>query len=167
MSDNPVYINIVGTPTQVELCRVRVLVVLDEILVSWKKKDIWDISPREKKIRLLLNQKKTHAVLRNCTPLQKSFKAEVVRLPLKLQYLICGRKRAGLLPIIEETSTNIYFPSPFTDAVEASSANPVETDQDETQPAIYITGEPNHVSRVKDMLNKLAVQKVSTYIHQI
>ena len=34
-SDNPVYINIVGTPIQVELCRVRVLVVLDEILVSY------------------------------------------------------------------------------------------------------------------------------------
>ncbi|KAF1799725.1 hypothetical protein V8B55DRAFT_1540977 [Mucor lusitanicus] len=128
VSDNPVYINIIGTPTQVELCRVRVLVVLDEIL--------------------------------------KSFKAEVVRLPLKLQYLICGRKRAGLLPIIEETSTNIYFPSPFTDAVEASSANPVETDQDETQPAIYITGEPNHVSRVKDMLNKLAVQKAKSMYHK-
>lgn len=80
---------------------------------------------------------------------------------MKLQYLICGRKRAGLLPIIEETSTNIYFPSPFTNAIDATTSHTVENDQDETQPAIYITGEPNHVSRVKDMLNKLAVQKVS------
>ncbi|EPB91748.1 hypothetical protein HMPREF1544_01460 [Mucor circinelloides 1006PhL] len=128
VSDNPVYINIVGTPTQVELCRVRVLVVLDEIL--------------------------------------KSFKTEVVRLPLKLQYLICGRKRAGLLPIIEETSTNIYFPSPFTNAIDATTSHTVENDQDETQPAIYITGEPNHVSRVKDMLNKLAVQKAKSMYHK-
>lgn len=68
---------------------------------------------------------------------------------MKLQYLICGRKRAGLLPIIEETCTNIYFPSPF-----------LQDDKD-TEPPIYITGEASHVSRVKDMLNKLAVQKAS------
>lgn len=91
---------------------------------------------------------------------------------MKLQYLICGRKRAGLLPIIEETSTNIYFPSPFTDTTNYTSdidtttlntTTNTDNDQDETQPAIYITGDPNHVSRVKDMLNKLAVQKVSQF----
>lgn len=79
--------------------------------------------------------------------------------------MICGRKRAGLLPIIEETSTNIYFPSPFADTNNSNKLNDQDDDAkqqqgDETQPAIYITGEPNHVSRVKDMLNKLAVQKV-------
>lgn len=101
-----------------------------------------------------------------------------MRLPLKLQYLICGRKRAGLLPIIEETSTNIYFPSPFvadtlllqaeTAADTTSTTATTTVTKDETsaaaataEPAIYITGEPNHVSRVKDMLNKLAVQKVN------
>ncbi|CEP12772.1 hypothetical protein [Parasitella parasitica] len=127
-SDNPVYIAISGTPTQVELCRVRVLVVLDEIL--------------------------------------KSFKTEIVRLPLKLQYLICGRKRAGLLPIIEETSTNIYFPSPFTDTSNTTTTTNNADPHEETQPAIYITGEPNHVSRVKDMLNKLAVQKAKSMYHK-
>lgn len=75
-----------------------------------------------------------------------------------MQYLICGRKRAGLLPIIEETSTNIYFPSPFADTIEKSDDN--SDNDEEIEPPIYITGETNHVTRVKDMLNKLAVQKV-------
>lgn len=115
-----------------------------------------------------------------------------MRIPLKLQYLICGRKRAGLLPIIEETSTNIYFPSPFANTTNtqndttndtitttnttATSTNKTNTtnnhdddDEDDADdesciPAIYITGEPNHVSRVKDMLNKLAVQKVDVLL---
>ncbi|KAI8981930.1 hypothetical protein BDF20DRAFT_905660 [Mycotypha africana] len=140
--DNAVHIEIIGTPIQVEQCRVRVLVVLDEVL--------------------------------------NSFKTEIVRLPLKLQYLICGRKRAGLLPIIEETSTNIYFPSPFTNTIQHPTKNAKETkvdqnnvteaveddDQDETQPPIYITGEHSHVSRVKDMLNKLAVQKAKSMYHK-
>jgi hypothetical protein len=50
----------------------------------------------------------------------------------------------SLLPILTETATTLYFPCPF----------------ERNEPAIYITGEHNHVSRVKDMLNKLAVQKV-------
>lgn len=135
-SDNPITIEIVGNPIQVEQCRVRVLVLLDEI--------------------------------------QKSFKTEIVRLPLKLQYLICGRKRAGLLPIIEETSTNIYFPSPFvadtlqveTDTTSSATKDETSATAAATEPAIYITGEPNHVSRVKDMLNKLAVQKAKSMYHK-
>lgn len=79
-------------------------------------------------------------------------KTETLQLPLKLHYLICGKKRGGLLPIIEETSTNIYFPSPF------DQQGDVEAD-------IYITGEQTQVTRVKGMLNKLAVQKV--YINSL
>ncbi|KAI8079150.1 hypothetical protein BDF21DRAFT_419548 [Thamnidium elegans] len=125
ISDNTATIEIVGNPIQVEQCRVRVLVLLDEM---------------------------------------KSFKTEIVRLPLKLQYLICGRKRAGLLPIIEETSTNIYFPSPFADTNNTDKSDLNE--EDELQPAIYISGEPSNVSRVKDMLNKLAVQKAKSMYHK-
>ena len=78
-----------------------------------------------------------------------------MELPLKLHYLICGRKRCGLLPIIEETSTNIYFPSPFLQ-------RPYE--DDDYKAKIYITGEKSsQVARVKDMLNKLAVQKVNNH----
>lgn len=56
------------------------------------------------------------------------------------------------MPIIEETSTNIYFPSPF------DQQGDVEVD-------IYITGEQTQVTRVKGMLNKLAIQKV--YINNL
>ncbi|KAI8973043.1 hypothetical protein BDB01DRAFT_450599 [Pilobolus umbonatus] len=115
ISNNPITIEIIGNPIQVERCRVRVLVALDEM---------------------------------------KSFKTETVKIPLKLQYLICGRKRAGLLPIIEETATNIYFPSPFID-IHKDETSDIES-------IIYITGESNHVLRVKDMLNKLAVQKAKS-----
>lgn len=38
ISDNPVTIEIVGNPTQVEQCRVRVLVLLDEMVSQKKKK---------------------------------------------------------------------------------------------------------------------------------
>ncbi|KAI7901167.1 uncharacterized protein BX663DRAFT_515164 [Cokeromyces recurvatus] len=136
ISDNKVTIEIIGIPSQVEICRVRVLVAIDEIM--------------------------------------KSFKTEIVRLPLKLQYLICGRKRAGLLPIIEETATNIYFPSPFTNYNpitnnNSSNNNTIgenEDNQEDLRSVIYITGEPNQVSRVKDMLNKLAIQKAKSMYHK-
>lgn len=92
-------------------------------------------------------------------------------MPLKLHNLICGRKRAGLQPIIEETATNIYFPSPFGDlsSVESGLQLAVVTDGsatpllEELAPPIYITGEPVNVTRVKEMLNKLAMQKVCLY----
>ncbi|KAI8883193.1 hypothetical protein K501DRAFT_219857 [Backusella circina FSU 941] len=80
----------------------------------------------------------------------KSLKTEALQLPLNLQYLICGRKRMSLLPILTETATTLYFPCPF----------------ERNEPAIYITGESNHVSRVKDMLNKLAVQKAKSMYHK-
>jgi hypothetical protein len=72
---------------------------------------------------------------------------------MEIQYLICGRKRTGLLPIIEETSTNIYFPSPFDTP---NTTTNITTNSKKN--VIYITGQ--HVTRVKDMLNKLSVQKV-------
>ncbi|KAI8066918.1 hypothetical protein BC940DRAFT_239742, partial [Gongronella butleri] len=78
--------------------------------------------------------------------------SDTIAIPLRLQYLIGGRKRTGLQPIIEETCTNIYFPSPFGDP---------EADQ-----VIYITGEPSNVARVKDMLNKLATQKAKSMYHK-
>ena len=99
-------------------------------------------------------------------------RADILRVPLKLHNLICGRKRAGLQPIIEETTTNIYFPSPFGDlsSVEQGMDVAVVTDGgatpllEELSPPIYITGEPVNVTRVKEMLNKLAIQKVKKTI---
>ncbi|CAO3682790.1 unnamed protein product [Rhizopus stolonifer] len=119
LSENPAYVEIVGSPDEVDECRVRVLVLLDE---------------------------------------KRNLKTETVELPLKLHYLICGRKRCGLLPIIEETTTNIYFPSPFY-------SHPHD-ENEELKADIYITGEQTQVTRVKDMLNKLAVQKAKSMYHK-
>ncbi|KAI9304025.1 hypothetical protein BJ944DRAFT_164386 [Cunninghamella echinulata] len=82
---------------------------------------------------------------------------DIVHIPLKLQYLIGGRKRTGLHPIIEETCTNIYYPSPFTTSL---------TGIDEDNAAIYITGDATNVTRVEDMLNKLAAQKAKSMYHK-
>lgn len=90
--------------------------------------------------------------------IQAGLNSHKVHIPLKLQYLIGGRKRTGLHPIIEETCTNIYFPSPFTAAVTGNN--------DEETTTIYVTGDVNNVTRVDDMLNKLAAQKVSNIIYK-
>ncbi|KAI8881321.1 hypothetical protein K501DRAFT_334771 [Backusella circina FSU 941] len=123
---------IIGRPEQVEHCRVRLLVLIDEM---------------------------------------KSFTVETVELPIEIQYLICGRKRAGLLPIIEETSTNIYFPSPFdtpttitTTTTTNTTTNTNITTINNKKSVIYITGE--HVTRVKDMFNKLFIQKQKSMYHK-
>ncbi|ORZ01603.1 hypothetical protein BCR43DRAFT_454235 [Syncephalastrum racemosum] len=97
--------------------------------------------------------------------------SDILRVPLKLHNLICGRKRAGLQPIIDETLTSIYFPSPFADlesimetaAVTDGGATPL---MEEMAPPIYITGDQVSVSRVKDMLSKLAVQKAKSMYHK-
>ncbi|KAI9019443.1 hypothetical protein CLU79DRAFT_758842 [Phycomyces nitens] len=85
---------------------------------------------------------------------------DTVQIPLRLQPLICGRKRIALQPIIEETLTNIYFPSPFVDPLNNTS------NSSEFSPPIYITGDPGNLSRVKDMLTKLAAQKAKSMYHK-
>ncbi|OAD74422.1 hypothetical protein PHYBLDRAFT_97033, partial [Phycomyces blakesleeanus NRRL 1555(-)] len=87
---------------------------------------------------------------------------DTVKIPLRLQPLICGRKRTALQPIIEETLTNIYFPSPFVDPLN----NNASESSSEFSPPIYITGDPSSVSRVKDMLTKLAAQKAKSMYHK-
>ncbi|ORZ20701.1 hypothetical protein BCR42DRAFT_321898 [Absidia repens] len=86
-------------------------------------------------------------------------RSDIVRMPLKFQYLIGGRKRTGLHPIIEETCTNIYFPSPFAAATTVHG-------EDEDGSDVYITGDASNVTRVKDMLNKLISQKAKSMYHK-
>jgi hypothetical protein len=80
---------------------------------------------------------------------QAQLQVDTLTIPYKLHHLICGRKRTGLQSILEETATSIYFPSPF-----------IFDKNDDYSPKIFITGESNDVVRVKDMLTKLATQKV-------
>jgi hypothetical protein len=60
---------------------------------------------------------------------------------------------------MEETSTNIYLPSAFTNVNHPEMS--VQDDLHHHQSArIYVTGAPSSITRAKDMLNKLYVQKV-------
>jgi hypothetical protein len=85
---------------------------------------------------------------------------DVLRIPWKLHYLLCGRKRATLQPIIDETLVNIYFPSPFTNNDTTSASSYDDENLDNDQPPIFITGDATSVARSKEMLTKLANQKV-------
>ncbi|KAI8330701.1 hypothetical protein BC941DRAFT_361124 [Chlamydoabsidia padenii] len=89
--------------------------------------------------------------------------SDVLFIPRKLHYLVCGRKRATLQPIIDETLTNIYFPSPFTNKdTNGNSSKDDDDNSGDDKPPIYITGDPTSVSRSKDMLTKLANQKAKS-----
>ncbi|ORZ15031.1 hypothetical protein BCR42DRAFT_328670 [Absidia repens] len=94
----------------------------------------------------------------------------VLLIPRKLHYLICGRKRATLNPIIEETLINIYFPSPLLDLDTTTTEDNVKNEGDhatiDDKPPIYITGNATNVSRVQDMLTKLANQKAKSMYHK-
>ncbi|KAI8390924.1 uncharacterized protein BYT42DRAFT_490751 [Radiomyces spectabilis] len=105
--------------------------------------------------------KADHARIRFLVLLDKlsHLDSDTLHIPLELHNLICGKKRVCLQPIIEETSTNIYFPSPFTDFVDNDSDTKHGS-------AIYISGDHNNIARVKEMLNKLAVQKAKSMYHK-
>ncbi|CAO3593383.1 unnamed protein product [Absidia cylindrospora] len=94
--------------------------------------------------------------------------SDVLLIPRKLHYLICGRKRATLKPIIEETLINIYFPSPLLDldTTTTTEDNGDHTTTIDDKPPIYITGDATNVSRVQDMLTKLANQKAKSMYHK-
>ncbi|KAI9303044.1 hypothetical protein BJ944DRAFT_184015 [Cunninghamella echinulata] len=88
---------------------------------------------------------------------------DILKIPRKLHYLICGRKRATLQPIVDETMVNIYFPSPFS-PLDNNTTDDKDDQLDE--PSIYITGDAANVSRVKEMLTKLANQKAKSMYHK-
>ncbi|ORZ21442.1 hypothetical protein BCR42DRAFT_320769 [Absidia repens] len=93
--------------------------------------------------------------------------SDVLRIPRKLHYLICGRKRVTLQPIVDETLINIYFPPPFP-AFDTATMSTIDGDDDiiDDEPPIFITGDTANVSRVKDMLTKLANQKAKSMYHK-
>jgi hypothetical protein len=63
---------------------------------------------------------------------------------------------------MEETSTNIYLPSAFTNVNHPEVVIQDDASQRHQSSVIYLTGSPSSISRAKDMLNKLYIQKVNT-----
>ncbi|KAI8060917.1 hypothetical protein BC940DRAFT_147834 [Gongronella butleri] len=86
--------------------------------------------------------------------------ADTLSIPKKLHYLLCGRKRATLQPIIADTLVNLYLPSPFVSSQ--------DTDEDPSADPIYITGrQAADVARVKETLTKLASQKAKSMFQKV
>ncbi|CAO3630340.1 unnamed protein product [Mucor hiemalis] len=76
---------------------------------------------------------------------------------LHLHHLIAGRKHAQLQSIMEETGTNIYLHSPFTNLCNSK----------DDKSSIYLTGESmTNISRAKELICKLSAQKSKSMYHK-
>lgn len=84
---------------------------------------------------------------------------EAAEIDPKLHNLIAGRKRLGLKQIMQDTSTNIYLPSPF--AFQPSRDGGVAL-EDREKILIWITGERYDVQIAKETLMRNAEAKVTS-----
>ncbi|KAH8549664.1 hypothetical protein BGW37DRAFT_459270 [Umbelopsis sp. PMI_123] len=87
-------------------------------------------------------------------------RTDIIDIPARLHNLVCGRKRCYLQSIMEETSTNIYLPSAFTNVNHPELS--IQDDIHHQSSRIYVTGSTSSITRAKDMLNKLYVQKTKS-----
>jgi hypothetical protein len=74
--------------------------------------------------------------------------------------IIIGKKRCVIQTIQEETSTNIYFPTSFSQVF-----NEIPS-LFETQNLVFITGDYLNVYRARDMLFQVSLHKVSPRLSQ-
>jgi len=142
-TERNVEIVITGPYESVEQARVRLLVLLDE-LVSSSFHSI-------RVVRL--------PPLTLCDPLDQSgLHSEVCEIDYKLHNIISGRKRCVVQTIQEETATNIYFPTPLSGVIGGKTSS-----LQAKQNLIFITGEFFGVQRARDMLFQVSLHKVSYY----
>ena len=127
---------ITGTEDAVDLARVRLLVMLDE-LVS-------------------LGFFVVICSLRGVP--QSGLHAEICEIDHKMHPIVAGKKRHVIQTIQEETATNIYFPSPLQ-GVFATDPTGTGTLGHSTN-TIWITGEFFGVQRARDMLYQVSLNKV-------
>lgn len=137
---------VTGSEDSVDLARVRLLVMLDE-LVSFKKISLFFQS----------------VMFIPC--LQSGLHSEVCEIDHKLHAIVSGRKRSVLQSIQEDTATNIYLPSPLQGLMGpdlTTSATP-PTGSSRNSNVIWITGEFFGVQRARDMLFSVSLNKVRFY----
>lgn len=79
----------------------------------------------------------------------------------KLLSVVAGRKRTGLQGVLEETGTNIYYPSFLNGLSGTSEARKVARTQSNVA---RITGDRFNVQRARDKLMQLALAKVPNII---
>lgn len=144
---------VTGQGDATELARVRLLVMLDELVCH----------------SLCSSRSRSHSIY------QSGLHAEACEIDQKLHAIIAGRKRHVLQSIQEETATNIYYPSPLqglvgpdlvTPSVGTNGNSPSgqaqgsQHQQAHNPNVIWITGEFFGVQRARDMLFQLSVNKV-------
>lgn len=139
-------LTIAGTSaSSVDVAKVCLLVMLDE-LVSANR--MFRLTPR--------------------SPFrQGGLHAEASEIDHKLHAIVAGRRRAVIQSIQEETSTNIYFPSPLQglfgpdgSSLPANSTNGSASPRQSSN-TIWITGEFFGVQRARDMLYNLSLHQVT------
>ena len=128
---------ITGTEDAVDLARIRLLVMLDE---------------------LVSHEFSTATCLLRRFPSQSGLHAEICDIDHKMHPIIAGKKRHVIQTIQEETATNIYFPSPLQ-GVFVSDSTGTGTPGPSTN-TIWITGEFFGVQRARDMLYQVSLNKV-------
>ncbi|KAF7339851.1 KH domain protein [Mycena venus] len=136
---------VTGQGDSVDLARVRLLVMLDEL------------------VRSILYP--FFFIINRCSG-RAGFMLKCARLIHKLHAIIAGRKRAVLQSIQEETATNIYFPSPLQGLIgpEHSGSDSATAPNARNGNVIWITGEFFGVQRARDMLFQVSVNKSKSVI---
>ncbi len=135
---------ITGHGDSVDLARVRLLVMLDELVSDMSGTSC---------VRLNIFQSGLHA--------------ESCEIENTLHAIIAGRKRSVLQTIQEETATNIYLPSPLqgilgVDFSQSPSNSSPTGPNKANMNTIWITGEFFGVQRARDMLYQMSLSKVCT-----
>ena len=140
---------ITGQGDAVEIARVRLLAMLDELVCA-----LWPFSGL--------------ALTTNHTT-QSSLHTEVCEIDQKLQAIVAGRKRHVLQSIQEETATNVYLPSPLQGLVGPDVASGVTigpgSSLRQNKNTIWVSGEFFGVQRARDMLLQLSLNKVCYCCH--
>jgi hypothetical protein len=134
---------VTGPEDSVDLARVRLLVMLDELVSDTLAFPFSQI--------LLMSQSGLHA--------------ELCEIDHQLHAIIAGRKRHVLQTIQEETATNIYFPSPLQGLMGPDLNSLVGGSPTRNSNVIWITGEFFGVQRARDMLYSVSLSKVPLSYH--
>ena len=137
-----------GATDCVDVARVRLLVMLDELVRFYRVSGLLQISYRG----------------------QSGLHAEACEIDHKLHAIIASRKRSVIQSIQEETATNIYFPAVLQGHVGPACPplDPAPSPQGSGSPrqncnVIWITGEFFGVQRARDTLVQVSLLKASIY----
>jgi hypothetical protein len=135
-SEKNVEIVITGKYEGVEQARVKLLVLLDELVSLLRS------HPFCRQLLIFMSE-------------QSGLHSEICEIDYKLHNIISGRKRCVVQTIQEETATNIYFPTALSGVI-----GTIDYSLLTRQNHILITGKFFGVQRARDMLFQVSLHKV-------